>query len=210
MTDREGEGMSTNESITKELRRYAWDCPREDVSDHAGNVIDGIADRIDERFSRELQAKQDEVYALQGEILRLKMNLASACAERNGLQVKQGASIPLPLDADGVPCHIGDEIQPIGMKSFEVKKIIYNGRQKQEMVGPNGAGEYYFADICRHVAPKPETIEDVRKAKDNAIAYLAQSGVMGWADLNTFSSDFAQVFDRAYFCGKRDGAGERA
>ena len=55
-----------------------------------------------------------------------------------------------------------------------------------------------------------ESIDDVRKAKDNAIAFLAQSGVMGWKDLNTFSSDFAQVFDRAYACGRRDGAGERA
>ena len=68
----------------------------------------------------------------------------------------------------------------------------------------------YPADKCRHVASEPpESIEDVRKAKDNAIAYLAQSGVMGWTDLNTFSSDFAQVFDRAYACGRRDGAGER-
>lgn len=127
--------------------------------------------------------------ALQGEILRLKMNLADACAERNGLQAKLDASTPLPLDADGVPCHIGDEIQPIGMKSFEVKKIIYNGRQKQEMVGPNGAGEYYFADICRHDAPKPESIDDVRKDATDAFGF----------------GGIEPMIDRAYACGKRDG-----
>ena len=115
-----------SESITKELRDCIFDCQH----------LKGVADRIDERFSRELTAKQDEVDALRAK-----------------------------LDASILP----------------------------------------------HVASEPhETIEDVRKAKDNAIVYLAQSGVMGWTDLNTFSSDFAQVFDRAYACGRRDGAGERA
>ena len=57
MTGKEGEGMS----ITRELREYVacWY--------HTRALVD-VADRIDERFSRELQAKQDEVDALRAKL----------------------------------------------------------------------------------------------------------------------------------------------
>lgn len=170
MTDRGGESVSTNESITN---------------------------------------KQVKLAALRGEILRLKMNLADACAERDGLQVKLDASIPLPLDADGVVIRLGDMVKDggdaTGVEELDLSAIGWK-------VWLDARGDPASPSDLTHVipTPKPETIEDVRKAKDNAIAFLAQSGVMGWTDLNTFSSDFAQAFDRAYACGRRDGAGERA
>ena len=81
-------------SITDELRHYVWNRPHEDISEHAGNVIDDIADRIDARFDRELRAKQEELDGLKADI--------------SDLQARLDASILQPVDADGVPCKPGD------------------------------------------------------------------------------------------------------
>lgn len=160
MTDTEGEGMSTNESITKELT-----------------------------------AKQDEVYALQGEILRLKMNLADACAERNWLQVKQGASIPLPLDADGVVIRLGDIVKD-GEDAIEVEELDLSARGWK--VWLDDWGDPVYPSDLTHVipTPKPETIEDVRRTVERGYTYRDQ--------------DVLCAIDHAYACGRRDGAGERA
>ena len=131
------------------------------------------------------------------EILRLK-------SERDELQAELGTSMPLPLDADGVPCRIGDVLE---------WEQMGEGRRHGRMVGivRNGHGlvvprcdDGREPCTCRHVAPKPETIEDVRKSKDDLVAFLAQSGVMGWKDLNSFAVDFSAVLERAYECGMRD------
>lgn len=178
MTDREGESMS----ITRELREYVacWY--------HTRALFD-VADRIDERFSRELTAKQDEVYALQGEILRLKMNLADACAERNGLQVKQGASIPMPLDADGEPWTGEDVDKPFlfaddaECKTLREIAITWWGRSWCLV---DDYDTHYPADRCHHVASEPpESIEDVYdEAPQDQVSF--------------------DVIHRAYECGKRD------
>lgn len=120
----------------------------------------------------------------------------------------------MPVDAHGEPWTEDDYGKPFAFLDGTTMKILTELTPTWRLDGwglIDEDGVVYPADKCHHVAPEPpESIDDVRKAKDNSIAYLAQSGVMGLTDLNTFSSDFAQVFDRAYACGRRDGAGERA
>ena len=117
-----------DESITKKLRELIeenW--PHPDGYWREGGMmfapsLDAIADRIYERYDA---LKSDDA----------------------DLQARLDASMPLPVDADGVPC------------------------------------------TCRHVAPKPETIEDVRKSKDDLVA---------------FAVVLSAVLERAYECGMRD------
>ena len=155
MTDREGESMSTNESITKELRALIeehW--PHSNPTYREGEMkfapgLDGIADRIDERFSRELTAKQDEVDALLS---------------------KLDASIPLPLDADGEPWTGEDVDKPFlfaedaECKTLREIAITWWGRSWCLV---DDYDTHYPADRCHHVAPEPpDTIECVRGAVD--------------------------------------------
>ena len=54
-----------SESITKELRDCIFYCPH----------MKSVADRIDARFDRELQAKQDEVDGLKADVADLQARL---------------------------------------------------------------------------------------------------------------------------------------
>jgi len=177
-----------SESITKELRRYAWDCPREDVSDHAGNVIDDIADRIDARFDRELQAKQDEIA---------------------DLQARLDASILPPVDIDGKAWTCDDVDKSFsltdGDKATEgtIREIAYAWPRDGWFI-VDQYDTHYPADKCRHVAPEPpETIEDVRNIVKSAECL---TNLFFHADGEGISA--AELVDRAYACGRRDWAGE--
>ena len=194
-----------SESITEELREYAaehsyWRRGTEYVT---LNDLLPIADRIDARFDRELQAKHDEIDGLKADV--------------DGLQARLDASMPLPLDADGVPCRIGDTVWTEDGKSWFVDGLL---RIDDDLViyalpgdgsaVPMNTVIHVLPWMCHHVAPEPpETIEDVRKSCDNTIAYLASVSGMGWHDVETFSNDVHKQLDHAYACGKRDGAGEQ-
>lgn len=134
MTDREGEGMG----ITRELR--------------------DVADRIDERFSRELQAKQDEVDAL---------------------LAKLEVSIPLPLDADGV-LWTGEEthfIDALG-EEFKMSGILWDG-ESWSLCDETRVGQMYGFYACRHVASEPpESIEDVRRTVGRGYTYRERTCTM--------------------------------
>ena len=133
MTDREGEGMG----ITRELREYVacWY--------HTRALVD-VADRIDERFSRELTAKQDEVDGLR--------------SDNADLQARLDASIQPPVDADGVPTTIGDTIywddgQIGGGRSCDGKVIgiAINGHG---VLAPR-VSSGREPSVWTHVAPEP-------------------------------------------------------
>ena len=108
----------------------------------------------------------------------------------------------VPLDADGVPCRIGDEME-FNKTRFSVVGYRQCDADGSLLIFGKGLNAM-CSESCHHVAPKPETIEDVRKSKDDLVAFLAQSGVMGWKDLNSFAVDFSAVLERAYECGMRD------
>lgn len=186
-----------SESITEELREYAaehsyWRRGTEYVT---LNDLLPIADRIDARFDRELQAKHDEIDGLKADV--------------DGLQARLDASMPLPLDADGVPwTGREDEFIADTDERCRLLGVMHSVEGGDFLEVDDGSGRYFIAGACHHVAP--ETLEDVRKSCDNTIAYLASVSGMGWHDVETFSNDVHKQLDHAYACGKRDGAGEQS
>ena len=187
-----------SESITEELREYAaehsyWRRGTEYVT---LNDLLPIADRIDARFDRELQAKHDEIDGLKADV--------------DGLQARLDAS--MPVDADGVPwTGREDEFIADTDERCRLLGVMHSVEGGDFLEVDDGSGRYFIADACHHVAPEPpETIEDVRKSCDNTIAYLASVSGMGWHDVETFSNDVHKQLDHAYACGKRDGAGEQS
>jgi len=186
-----------SESITKELRRYAWDCPREDVSDHAGNVIDDIADRIDARFDRELQAKQDEIA---------------------DLQARLDASILPPVDIDGKAWTCDDVDKSFsltdGDKATEgtIREIAYAWPRDGWFI-VDQYDTHYPADKCRHVAPEPpETIEDIlRDADVGPTKTITEDGTsvnLSPVAMRIIKANKRIFAKRGYIAGFRDGAGE--
>ena len=190
--DEQEEGREMSESITEELREYAAD-----YEYALGKHVCWFADRIDARFDRELTAKQDEIDGLK--------------ADNADLQARLDASMPLPVDADGVPwTGREDEFIADTDERCRLLGVMHSVEGGDFLEVDEGSGRYFIADACRHVAPEPpETIEDVRKSCDNTIAYLASVSGMGWHDVETFSKDVHKQLDHAYACGKRDGAGEQ-
>lgn len=223
-----------SESITEELREYAaehsyWRRGTEYVT---LNDLLPIADRIDARFDRELQAKQGEVDGLKADVADLQARLDASesynsalrteCTdlrdklntrtiERDGLQSFLDASIPMPPDADGVPwTGREDEFIADTGERCRLLGVMHSVEGGDFLEVDDGSGRYFIADACHHVALEPpESIEDVRKSCDNTIAYLASVSGMGWHDVETFSKDVHKQLDHAYACGKRDGAGEQ-
>ena len=146
--------MGTNESITKELRSVTAERGVILVEAHEPTVViseserNTIADRIDERCSRELTAKQDEV---------------------DGLRAKLDASILPPLDADGAPWTGEDVDGPFDRRDGRepdpkmLREIAFDWPHAGWWL-VDGFGTHYPADKCHHVKQEPpETIEDVRR-----------------------------------------------
>lgn len=61
----------------------------------------------------------------------------------------------LPLDANNVTIHVGDICEMSGVQ-FKVRQLCTDGNCWWAV---DGTGEFYIADLCRHV--KPRTLEDV-------------------------------------------------
>lgn len=153
----------------------------------------------------ELQAKLDasESYnsALRTECTDLRDKLNTRTIERDGLQSFLDASIPLPPDADGVPCRIGDDMENMCCRFVVYGYVLEGatpdtfGKQKPggKMLLWDGAG-WESPSISVHVSPKTETIEDVR-------AYIRN---IGWRFQDLYDCAKRAV-DDAYECGRRDG-----
>ena len=124
-----------SESITKELREYAAD------NDYASkNAVCWFADRIDARFDKELTAKQDEVDGLKADV--------------DDLQASLDASIPMPLDADGVPCKPGDLMET---DEHIPRKVVgyYLADESTPCVTLEFVSPSIEASRLHHVAPEP-------------------------------------------------------
>ena len=81
-----------------------------------------------------------ELYRLQPVVIGLITDVVREIAEKY---------MKLPVDADGVPIHVDDEMIYLnGGKRFTVK-MIGNGFVRSEI------GALYKASICRHVKPDP-------------------------------------------------------
>lgn len=132
------------------------------------------------------------------EILRLK-------SERDELQDRLDASMPLPIDTDGVPCRIGDEMKGYGGRLMEVESLtLSEGGWKVR-----GKGGYMAEDpaLFVHVAPKPETIEDVRRDVNDTVGIKGRDGKFHELsdEAKSISHDITlDLVRRAYECGMRD------
>ena len=185
---REGDTMSADaRSITGELREYARN-PFYCVTWHSTNNVLSIADRIDARFDRELQAKQDEIA---------------------DLQARLDASILPPVDIDGKAWTCDDVDKSFsltdGDKATEgtIREIAYAWPRDGWFI-VDQYDTHYPAEKCHHVAPEPpETIEDVRNIVKSAECL---TNLFFHADGEGISA--AELVDRAYACGRRDWAGE--
>ena len=134
------EGREMSESITEELRGYAAD------NDYASkNTVCWFAYRIDERFTHELQSKQDEVDGLKD--------------DNSDLQVRLDASMPLPVDADGVPCRIGDLLET---EEHIPRKAVgyYLADESTPCVTLDFVSPSIEASRLHHVAPEPLDSQD--------------------------------------------------
>lgn len=107
-------------SITDELR--AWNTGRL-RPDHAG-ALDAIADRIDAKH----KAKADEAY-----------ENGKRDERADWLDETDGGYIKLPVDADGVLIHVGDELDGLRYEDGTVTGIQY-GTDGRTMIAvrPNG------------------------------------------------------------------------
>ena len=146
-----------SESITEELRDCIFDCPH----------LKGVADRIDARFDRELQAKHGEVDGLKAYV--------------DDLQARLDASIPLPLDADGVPTTIGDTIfwtdAPLGEDTRchgNVIGFVVNGHG---VIAPRVTGGRE-PSMWTHFAPEPPDSQERidADARKTSCEYFERSG----------------------------------
>lgn len=63
--------------------------------------------------------------------------------------------LELPVDADGVPIHVGD-ICEMSEVQFKVRALNIDGYCWWAV---DGTGEFYIAELCRNV--KPRTVDDV-------------------------------------------------
>ena len=177
--DEQEEGREMSESITKELRDCIFYCPH----------LKGVADRIDGRVARELQSKQAEVDGLR--------------SDNADLQARLDASMPLPVDADGVPCRIGDLLET---EEHIPRKAVgyYLADESTPCVTLDFVSPSIEASLLHHVAPEPpETIEDVRNIAQSAECL---TNLFFHADGEGISA--AELVDRAYACGRLDGAGD--
>ena len=169
--------MDESESITKELRSAAvtrgairidaWDS----IVVMSESKRDGIADGIDARFTHELEAKQEEIDALR--------------ADNAKLQTRLDASIPVPVDADGVPWTCADVDKSFSLTDGDkatdgtVREIAYAWPREGWWI-VDQYDTHYPADRCRHVAPEPPEPTDSQERIDadvnkNACEYFGHS-----------------------------------
>jgi hypothetical protein len=203
------------ESITKELRSvnaYAltemlasgkWDGYRAVFM--STTLRGSIADHIDERFDRELRAKQDEIDGLKADIA--------------DLQARLDASIQPPVDIDGTRWTGYDVDKPFSPtdvgKAAEglVREIVYDWPREGWWI-VDQYDTHYPADRCRHVAPEPtDTIEDIERDASDVAPDAYRPRMIPYDELDGLSAEMAKSIDiarRAYEQGKLDGAGEQA
>lgn len=78
----------------------------------------------------------------------------------------------LPLDADGVPVHVGDEMQYHGGKPFTVCAVAPGVIHTWAAVklGERSTTYHYMPDQCTH--HKPRTLEDVLQCAGVSVAVI--------------------------------------
>lgn len=177
--------------------RYGTSTPEiEDSRNHkvvivAEDSLTDIADRIDARFTAELMAKHDEIDGLKAdnEALRAKIDEWEKLANKQtdtilksehrcqAMQAKLDASIPAPLDADGVPCRIGDLLEA---EEHIPRKAVgyYLADESTPCVTLDFVSPSIEASRLHHVAPEPPDSQERidADARKGACEYFGRQG----------------------------------
>ena len=173
--DEQEEGREMSESITKELRELIDEHWSRSITGYRTNwrgfamTMYAIANDIDARFDRELQAKQDEIDGLK--------------ADMSDLQARLDASIPVPVDADGVPWTCADVDKSFSLTDGDkatdgtVREIAYAWPLEGWWI-VDQYDTHYPADKCRHVKPEPPDSQERidADARKGACEYFGHSG----------------------------------
>ena len=134
--------MSITDELRKEARgfgRYVYTAPQADC-------LTAIADRIDAEHEK---AEQDLIDA------------------NNQMEQLCECSIRLPVDADGVPIHVGDVLTD-GEYTFRVDELAAFGDGSWSIRNEDG-NAWAACDVTHHHAP---TVEDVlREMLEQAVGY---------------------------------------
>lgn len=145
-------------AITDELRGFMdgadgyelW-CPRHKVE------LEDIADHIDAAHRAALEKLAAQVDETSG-MREFCERLDQAATSREDVQLWGVDYTPLPLDADGVPIHIGDRVE----NNERVERIVLTDGSWEPSVYveklPNVLHEYFCNEISHYHAP---TVEDV-------------------------------------------------
>jgi len=218
--------MNETDSITEELRKRIKSADRRDTIYEYRVDFTYIADDIDECFDHELRAKQKEIDGLKDDntALRAKIGEREKLASKQtddilklehrvrDLKAKLDASIPLPVDADGVPTAIEDTIYwddaPETHCSGNVIGIVINGNGvlAPRVVGGREPSRW------THAAPEPsETIEDIlRDADIGPTKTITEDGTsvnLSPVAMRIIKANKRIFAKRGYIAGFRDGAG---
>lgn len=158
---------------TDRLREYVKDAPASSMGEMARAIVAGITDEIErevgenERFRREAEPFHNR--------------LREAVDKREDVTLFGVDYTALPLDADGVPIHIGDE-----MDEGKVAKVVLTDEHWEPSVYvyklPNVQHEYFCNEVAHHHAP---TVEDVLRELLDA---WDERGDVGGIDLSKYAA----------------------
>jgi len=144
-------------SITDELREWMRVVLTDDDPAHA------IADRIDAEHQKAL----DEWKAENGQMwLKGYSECHAELMEGNetlASDLERCGWVRLPLDADGVPIHVGDEMEPISVKydRFGVVTLCMDTRDGRWSLLTDLDGEWSHDELCQLRHYTPPTVEDI-------------------------------------------------
>lgn len=162
-----------------------------------------------------LRTECTEREKLQAEVDELREELDARTAERDGLQSFLCASIPMPVDLDGV-LWTGEEETFIGWdgNEHELGSLSYaNGAWKIEDADSHSC---FKPEKCLHVSPKStgrETLADVHASVETPVCEYFGRKAFEFKCKDCPEGDIWECsakkvhdeIDRAYECGRRDG-----
>ena len=202
------------ESMTKD--RDEWRSTYENVSPDVMQTVDELQAKLDaaESDNSVLRTECTEREKLQAEVDELREELDARTAERDGLQSFLCASIPMPVDLDGV-LWTGEEETFIGWdgNEHELGSLSYaNGAWKIEDADSHSC---FKPEKCLHVSPKStgrETLADVHASVETPVceyfgrrAFEVKCKDCPEGDIWECSAKKVHdEIDRAYECGRRD------
>ena len=129
------------------LREYVKDAPASSMGEMARAIVAGMADEI-ERDERSLRGFAER--------------LDAAAAERADVTLFGVDYTPLPVDADGVPIHVGDVMDNTHKDGFRAKRVIgiclHDGGKWTVEVDEERLRWHRTDKLRHHHAP---TVEDV-------------------------------------------------